>query len=37
MFAINHAAAALLVKRRYPDVSLVPILIAVQSMEFLWV
>lgn len=37
MFAINHAAAALLVRRRYPDVSLVPILIAVQAMELLWV
>jgi hypothetical protein len=37
MFAINHAAAALLVKRRYPDVSLVPILIGVQLMELLWV
>jgi hypothetical protein len=37
MFAINHAAAALLVKRRYQDVSLVPILIAVQAMELLWV
>lgn len=37
MFAINHAAAALIVKRRYPDVSLVPILISVQAMELLWV
>jgi membrane-bound metal-dependent hydrolase YbcI (DUF457 family) len=37
LFAINHAAAALLVKRRYPDVPLVPILIAVQAMELLWV
>jgi membrane-bound metal-dependent hydrolase YbcI (DUF457 family) len=37
VFAINHAAAALLVRRRYPDVSLVPILIAVQAMELLWV
>jgi hypothetical protein len=37
VFAINHAASALLVKRRYPDVSLVPILIAVQVMELLWV
>jgi hypothetical protein len=37
VFAINHAAAALLVKHRYPDVSLVPILIAAQAMEFLWV
>ncbi len=37
LFAINHAAAALLVKRRYPDVHLVPILLSVQAMEFLWV
>lgn len=37
MFAINHAAAALIVKRRYPDVPLVPILLAVQGMELLWV
>lgn len=37
MFAINHAAAALLVKRRYPEVSIVAILVAVQAMEFLWV
>lgn len=37
MFAINHAATALLIKRRYPDVRLVPILISVQAMELLWV
>ena len=37
MFAINHAAAALLIKRRYPAVPIVPILIAVQGMELLWV
>lgn len=37
MFAINHAASALLIKRRYPEVSLVPILMAVQAMELLWV
>lgn len=37
MFAINHAATALLIRRRYPDVSLVPILISVQAMEMLWV
>lgn len=37
MFAINHAAAALIVKRRFPDVPLVPILIGVQLMELLWV
>ena len=29
MFAVDHAATALLVKRRFPSVSLVPLLIAV--------
>lgn len=37
MFAINHAAAALAVKRRYPTVRLVWLLISVQLSEFLWV
>ena len=37
MFAIDHAATALLIKRRYPDVRLAPILISVQAMELLWV
>jgi hypothetical protein len=37
MFAINHAAAALIVKRRFPDVSLIPILVGAQLMELLWV
>jgi hypothetical protein len=37
MFAINHAAAALAVKRRYPTVPLVWLLVAVQLSEFLWV
>jgi membrane-bound metal-dependent hydrolase YbcI (DUF457 family) len=37
MFAINHAATALLIRRKYPDVQLVPILISVQVMELLWV
>jgi LexA-binding, inner membrane-associated putative hydrolase len=37
MFAINHAATALLVKRRYATVPLVPVLLAVQAMEFAWV
>jgi membrane-bound metal-dependent hydrolase YbcI (DUF457 family) len=37
MFAIDHAAAALLVKRRYPAVPLTPMLLAVQAMEFAWV
>jgi hypothetical protein len=37
MFAIDHAATALLIKRRYPSVSLVPLLISVQAMELAWV
>ena len=37
MFAIDHAATAVLIKRRYPDVALVPILLSVQAMEMLWV
>jgi len=37
MFAIDHAATALLIKRRYPQVSIVPMLIAVQAMELAWV
>jgi len=37
MFAINHAATALLLKRRYPSVSMVPLLISVQAMELAWV
>jgi membrane-bound metal-dependent hydrolase YbcI (DUF457 family) len=37
MFAIDHAATALLVKRRYPSVALAPILVSVQAMELAWV
>lgn len=37
MFAVDHAATALLVKRRYPAVPITPLLIAVQLMEFAWV
>jgi membrane-bound metal-dependent hydrolase YbcI (DUF457 family) len=37
VFAINHAATALLIRRRYPDVPFVPILVSVQAMELLWV
>lgn len=37
MFAIDHAATALVVKRRYPSVSMVPLLISVQAMELAWV
>lgn len=37
MFAIDHAATALLVKRRFPSVPMAPLLIAVQVMELAWV
>src|SRR5437867_1667916 len=37
MYAITHAATALPLRRRYPEASLWPILIAVQLVELLWV
>ncbi len=37
MFAVDHALTALVLKRRYPSVSLVPLLISVQAMELAWV
>ncbi|MFE8069429.1 metal-dependent hydrolase [Marinobacteraceae bacterium S3BR75-40.1] len=37
MNAINHAATSLLIKKKYPHVPLVPILISVQLIEMLWV
>ena len=37
MFAIDHAATALLLKRRYPSVPMTPLLISVQAMELAWV
>jgi hypothetical protein len=37
MFAINHAATALLLKRRYPELALASLLLSVQVMELLWV
>ena len=37
MFAIDHAATALIFKRRFEDVSLVALLLSVQAMEFAWV
>jgi hypothetical protein len=37
MFAIDHAATALLLQRRYPQVSLPPLLVSVQAMELAWV
>jgi LexA-binding, inner membrane-associated putative hydrolase len=37
MFAINHAATALIFKRRFENVSLIALLVSVQAMEFAWV
>lgn len=37
MFAIDHAATALLIKRRFPAEPIVPLLLSVQLMELLWV
>jgi membrane-bound metal-dependent hydrolase YbcI (DUF457 family) len=37
MFAVDHAATALLIKRRFPSVSLTPMLLSVQAMELAWV
>lgn len=36
MFAINHAATALLVKKRFPSQPMVWLLLSVQLMELLW-
>ncbi len=37
MFAINHAATGLIIKKIYPDVPMAVILISVQLIEILWV
>ncbi len=37
MFAINHAATALLIKSRFPQASLVWLLVSVQLVEMIWV
>jgi len=37
MNAINHAATALAINRRWPGVPIVPVLISVQLVELLWV
>jgi hypothetical protein len=37
MFAVDHAATALLIKRRFPSVSMTPLLVSVQAMELAWV
>jgi membrane-bound metal-dependent hydrolase YbcI (DUF457 family) len=37
MNAINHAATALLVNKKWPGVPIIPVLLSVQLVEFLWV
>jgi hypothetical protein len=37
MFAVDHAATALLLKRRYPTMPVTPLLLSVQAMELAWV
>jgi len=37
MFAVDHAATALLLERRFPSVALTPLLVSVQAMELAWV
>jgi membrane-bound metal-dependent hydrolase YbcI (DUF457 family) len=37
MFAVDHSATALLVKRRFPSAPIAPLLVSVQAMEFAWV
>jgi hypothetical protein len=37
VFAVDHAATALLLKRRYPTAPLAPLLLSVQAMELAWV
>jgi hypothetical protein len=37
MFAVDHALTALLIKRRYREAPLRPILLSVQAMELAWV
>jgi hypothetical protein len=37
MFAVDHAATALILRRRYPSVALACLLVSVQAMELAWV
>jgi hypothetical protein len=37
MFAINHAATALIIKKIFPDVPMAMILVSVQLIEIIWV
>jgi hypothetical protein len=37
VYAISHAATALVLKRRFPEAGLGPLLVAVQAVELVWV
>jgi hypothetical protein len=37
MFAVDHTATALLVKRRFPAAPMIPLVVSVQAMELAWV
>jgi membrane-bound metal-dependent hydrolase YbcI (DUF457 family) len=37
MFAVDHSATALLIKRRFPSASMTALLVSVQAMELAWV
>ena len=37
MNAINHAATALLINKKWPGVPIIPVLLSVKLVEFLWV
>lgn len=37
MNAINHAATALLINKKWPGVPIIPVLLSVQLVEILWV
>lgn len=36
MNAINHAATALIINKKWPGVPIIPVLLSVQLVEFLW-
>ena len=36
MFAINHAATALVIKKRFPTVPMIWLLLSVQLVELMW-
>jgi hypothetical protein len=37
MFAINHAATALIIQKKFPDAKIIWLLLSVQLVEFLWI